>query len=153
MDNIVFTLFLWINETLKKKPSLCQITRPSRPTMRPLWINVFYEWMFFMNECCFMNECHLWMNKWFIEWISRCMLLLLCRDHFSIEKMHEFDVFDECVTWPTDRPTNQPTDMTSYRSARTHLKRKKKEERRKKERNIWRETEREIQRIKNLGED
>ena len=25
---------------------------------------------------------------------------------------------------PTERPTNQPTDMTSYRSARTHLKRR-----------------------------
>ena len=35
------------------------------------------------------------------------MLLLLGQDHFSIEKMHDFDVFNECVT---DRPTDQPTD-------------------------------------------
>ena len=46
----------------------------------------------------FMNECHLWMNKWFIEWISRSMFLSSGQDHFSVEKMHEFDVFNECVT-------------------------------------------------------
>ena len=51
------------------------------------------------------------------------MLLLLGQDHFSVEKMHEFDVFNECVTdQPTNRPTNQPTDRAYYRDARTHLK-------------------------------
>ena len=34
------------------------------------------------------------------------MLLLLGQDHFSVEKIYEFDVFNECVT---DQPTNQPT--------------------------------------------
>ena len=28
----------------------------------------------------------------------------------SLEKMHEFDVFNECVTRPTDQPTNQRTE-------------------------------------------
>ena len=52
------------------------------------------------------------------------MLLLLGQDHFSVEKMHEFDVFNECVTdQPTNQPTNQPTDRAYYRDARTHLKR------------------------------
>ena len=51
------------------------------------------------------------------------MLLLLGRDHFSVEKMHKFNVFNECVTdQPTDRPTDQPTDRAYYRDARTHLK-------------------------------
>ena len=47
-------------------------TRPSRPTMRRLWMNVFlWTYVFFMKEC------QLWMNEWFNEWITRCMLLLL----------------------------------------------------------------------------
>ena len=50
------------------------------------------------------------------------MLLLLGQDHFSVEKMHEFDVFNECVT---DQPTDRPTDTAYYRDARTHLKRKR----------------------------
>ena len=37
----------------------------------------------------------------------------------SVEKMYEFDVFNECVT---DRPTDQPTDRAYDRDARTHLK-------------------------------
>ena len=37
------------------------------------------------------------------------MLLLLGQDHFSVEKMHEFDVFNECVTRQTDQPTDQRT--------------------------------------------
>ena len=78
-------------------------TRPSRPTMRPLWMNVF-----------FMNECHLWMNKWFIEWIDRCMLLPLDQDHFSVEKIHDFDVFNECVTRPTNQRTEPIIEMRGH---------------------------------------
>ena len=38
------------------------------------------------------------------------MLLLLGEAHFSFEKMHDFDVFDECVTNRlTNRPTNRRT--------------------------------------------
>ena len=33
--------------------------------------------------------------------------------------MHDFDVFNECVT---DRPTDRQTDTAYYRDARTHLK-------------------------------
>ena len=33
--------------------------------------------------------------------------------------MHDFDVFNECVT---DQQTDQPTDTAYYRDARTHLK-------------------------------
>ena len=36
--------------------------------------------------------------------------------------MHDFDVFNECVT---NQPTDQPTDTAYYRDARTHLKREK----------------------------
>ena len=39
---------------------------------------------------------------------------LLSLNHFSVEKMHDFDVFNECVT-------NRPTDTAYYRDARTHL--------------------------------
>ena len=49
------------------------------------------------------------------------MLLLLGQNHFSVEKMLDFDVFNECVT---DQPTDRPTDTAYYRDARTHLKRK-----------------------------
>ena len=36
---------------------------------------------------------------------------LLSLNHFSVEKMHDFDVFNECVTdRPTDRQTDRPTD-------------------------------------------
>ena len=66
------------------------------------------------------------------------MLLLLGQDHFSVEKMHKFNVFNECVT----RPTDQPMDRAYYRDERTHLKTegKKKEEEGEKEKTI--ETER-----------
>ena len=95
-------------------------TRPSRPTMRPLWMNVFYEWMFFMNECFyewmfFMNECCLWMSEWFNQWIIHDVSLLCGKDV-------RFCDFDECVTRPTDRQTDRQTDTASYRDARTHLK-------------------------------
>ena len=51
------------------------------------------------------------------------MLLLLGWNHFFVEKMLDFDVFNECVTdQPTDRPTDRPTDTAYYRDARTHLK-------------------------------
>ena len=33
--------------------------------------------------------------------------------------MHDFDVFNECVT---NQPTDQPTDSASYRGALSHLK-------------------------------
>ena len=39
------------------------------------------------------------------------MLLLLGQDHFSVEKMHEFDVFNECVTRQTDQRTEPITEM------------------------------------------
>ena len=39
--------------------------------------------------------------------------------------MHDFDVFNECVT---ERQTNRPTDKAYYRDARTHLKSKVKNE-------------------------
>ena len=48
------------------------------------------------------------------------MLLLLGQNHFSVEKMLDFDVFNECVTnRQTDRQT---TDKAYYRDAGTHLK-------------------------------
>ena len=47
------------------------------------------------------------------------MLLLLGQNHFSVEKILDFDVFNECVT---NRLTNRPTDTAYYRDARTHLK-------------------------------
>ena len=51
------------------------------------------------------------------------MLLLLGSANFSVEKMHDFDVFNECVTdRQTDRPTDRPTDTAYYRDARPHLK-------------------------------
>ena len=51
------------------------------------------------------------------------MHLLLGQNHFSVEKMLDFDDFNECVTdQPTNRPTDQPTDTAYYRDARTHLK-------------------------------
>ena len=64
-------------------------TRPSRPTMRPLWMNVFYEWMFLWMNVFFTNECHLWMNKWlnegitvinvcFFYWVRTTFLLRFC---------------------------------------------------------------------------
>ena len=51
----------------------------------------------FMNECFFMNV----------------------RTTFLLKKMHDFDVFDECVT---NQPTDQPMDAAYYRDAMTHLK-------------------------------
>ena len=40
------------------------------------------------------------------------MLLLLGQDYFSVEEMHDFDVFNECVTnQPTNQPTDQPTNQ------------------------------------------
>ena len=50
------------------------------------------------------------------------MNYLLGQDYFSVEKMHEFNVFNECVT----RPTDQPTDRAYYRDAWTHLKKNQK---------------------------
>ena len=47
------------------------------------------------------------------------MLLLLGQNHFSVEKMLDFDVFNECVT---NQQTDRPTDTAYYRDARTHLK-------------------------------
>ena len=47
------------------------------------------------------------------------MLLLLGQNHFSVEKMLDFDVFNECVT---NRQTDRPTDTASYRGAFAHLK-------------------------------
>ena len=37
------------------------------------------------------------------------MLLLLIQDHFPVEKMHEFDIFNDCVTQQTDQPTDRRT--------------------------------------------
>ena len=50
------------------------------------------------------------------------MLLLLGQNHFSVEKMLDFDVFNECVT---NRQTDRPTDTAYYSDARTHLKRRR----------------------------
>ena len=44
---------------------------------------------------------------------------LLSLNHFFVEKMHDFDVFNECVT---NQQTNRPMDTAFYRDARTHLK-------------------------------
>ena len=58
-----------------------------------------------------------------MNFVYECMQLLLGWDRFSVEKLHDFDVFNECVTnQPTDRPTDRPTDTAYYRDARTHLK-------------------------------
>ena len=55
----------------------------------------------------------------------QCMLLLLSWYEFSDEKMQDSNAFYECVT----RPTNRPTDTAYYRDARTHLKKKKEKKR------------------------
>ena len=84
-------------------------TRPSRPTMRPLWMNVFYERMFFYEWMFYINEC------FFYEWMSfmnGLELLFWCKNA-------RYDVFNECVT---NQQTNQPTDTAYYRDVRTHLK-------------------------------
>ena len=47
------------------------------------------------------------MNECFYESIYDLINELLSLNHFSVEKMHDFDVFNECVT---DRPTDQQTD-------------------------------------------
>ena len=57
----------------------------------------------------------LWMHV-FYEWITKCLLLLLGYNYFTVDKMH---VFDECIT---DQPTDQPTDTAYYGDARAHLK-------------------------------
>ena len=46
------------------------------------------------------------------------MLLFLGWNHFSDEKMLDFDVFDKCIT-------DRPTAAAYYRDARTNLKRKR----------------------------
>ena len=40
---------------LANKSADIEKTRPSRPKMRPLWMNVFYEWMFFYEWMSFVN--------------------------------------------------------------------------------------------------
>ena len=47
---------------------------------------------FFMNECCLCQK------EQFDKWIVLYMLLLLGWFHFSIEKLKDPDVFDECDT-------------------------------------------------------
>ena len=47
-------------------------TRPSRPTMRPLWINVFYEWMFFYEWMLFMNVIYECLNDLMNELLNVC---------------------------------------------------------------------------------
>ena len=46
---------------------------------------------------------------------------LLGKNHFSVEKMLDFDVFTECVT---NQQTDRPTDTANYRGALSHLKKK-----------------------------
>ena len=86
-------------------------TRPSRPTMRPLWMNVFYEWLFF-----------LWMNvicEWMIEWMNYLM-------YASFTEAEPFFCWKNAwfwyLLWMRNQPTNRPTDTAYYRDARTHLK-------------------------------
>ena len=68
--------------------------------MRPLWMNVFYEWMFFMNECFFMNE---WMNELlcvcYFYWVSTTFLLKNCM-------ILMFLMNALLIIRPTDWPTN-----------------------------------------------
>ena len=51
----------------KMKPTINNTDEQGQVVQR--W--VLFEWMFFLNDCFFMNECYLWMNKWFIEWIGK----------------------------------------------------------------------------------
>ena len=51
------------------------------------------------------------------------MLHLLGQYHLTVKKMHDFDVFNECVTdQQTDRQTDKQTHIAYYKDAWTHLK-------------------------------
>ena len=43
------------------------------------------EKLLIATESFFMNECCLWINEWFNEWIIQCMLLLLIWDEFLLK--------------------------------------------------------------------
>ena len=67
-----------------------------------MWINIL-SWKNFL----FMNECCLWMNNiifyiiLYFYWVGTTFQM----------KMQDSDAFYECVTQPTDQPTNQSMDQ------------------------------------------
>ena len=60
-----FIIFLYISSNLLWEVNYYE-TRPNRPTMCPLWMNVF------MNEC-FFYEWMSFVNEWMIEWMNYLM--------------------------------------------------------------------------------
>ena len=98
--------------------------RPNRLTMRPVLMNILFNllWM----HSFYMNECHLWINKWFNEWITTCMILLLGRTMLLLRKCRilMFLLNALLTNQPTDWLTDQPMDTAYYSDTRTHLKRR-----------------------------
>ena len=63
------------------------------------------------------------MIKWLYDDVITWDLSCIPPSTFICSKIMIFHVFYESVTNPrTNGPTDRPTDMTSYRDARTHLK-------------------------------
>ena len=93
-----FIIFLYISSNLLWEVNYYE-TRPNRPTMCPLWMNVF------------MNECFLWMNvicEWINDWMNE--LLDVCffywsRTTFLLKKCLILMFLTNAL------PTNQPTDQ------------------------------------------
>ena len=86
-------------------------TRPSRPTMRPLWMNFFYEWMFFL----WINVICEWMNDWMTELLYVCFFYR-GRTTFLLKICLILMFLMNAL------PTNRPTDTASYRVACPQLK-------------------------------
>ena len=74
---------------------------------------VLFEWMFFL----WMNVVYEWMNDLMIDLFNVCYFYWV-GSTFSFIRILRF----LRLVWWTDQQTNRPTDMTSYRDARTHLK-------------------------------
>ena len=68
------------------------------------------------------------MNEWINEWMNEWMNDNECGEAWKVIGMKKyvrisrFAHFKRLRDRPTNQPTDGPTDMTSYRSARTHLK-------------------------------
>ena len=88
-------------------------TRPSRPTMRPLWMNVFlrmndfFLWMNGFLLFFFTNECHLWMINYFMNELLNIYHLCWVRPTFRLKKCKILIFLMNAL--PTNQPTNQPT--------------------------------------------
>ena len=81
---------------------------PSRPTMHPLWMNVFYEWMFFLWINDSMHELF---NVCYFYWVGITFLWKKSKIPWFLR-----------MCYPTNRQTDRQTDTACYRDARTHLK-------------------------------